>query len=123
MSTRRRSVIFLLVVLGLIAGSVVAVLTKPTVLGLDLKGGVEVTVQCQPTPDAVCDSNAIQRSIDIIRNRVDRFGTKEPEIQKEGSDRINVALPGAEDPRVVVDLVKPAQLFFGFRGGIVAPFG
>lgn len=112
MSARRRSLIFLLVILGLIAGSVVAVVMKPTVLGLDLQGGVEVTVQCQPTPESACDANAIQRSIDIIRNRVDRFGTKEPEIQKEGSDRINVALPGAEDPSVVVDLVKPAQLFF-----------
>lgn len=119
MNVRRRSLLFLLVVLGLVAGSIAAIALKPTVLGLDLQGGVSITVQCKPTPDAQCDDAAIQRSIDIIRNRVDRFGTKEPEIQKEGQDRINVALPGAEDPSVVEDLVKPAQLFFyDFEGSV-----
>lgn len=112
MSLRRRSILFLLVVLGLAAGSIAAVAIRPTVLGLDLQGGVSITVQCKPTPDAICDDAALERSIDIIRSRVDSFGTKEPEIQKEGSDRISVALPGAEDPSVVEDLVKPAQLFF-----------
>jgi SecD/SecF fusion protein len=120
MSVRRRSLLFLLVVLGLAAGSIAAVALRPTVLGLDLQGGVSITVQCKPTPDAECDSAAIDRSIDIIRNRVDKFGTKEPEIQKEGQDRIDVALPGAEDPSVVEDLVKPAQLFFyDFEANVV----
>lgn len=123
MSVRRRSVLFLLVVLGLVAGSIAAIALRPTVLGLDLQGGVSITVQCKPTPDAVCDDSAIQRSIDIIRNRVDKFGTKEPEIQKEGTDRINVALPGAEDPSVVEDLVKPAQLFFFDHEGMLVEEG
>jgi SecD/SecF fusion protein len=123
MSLRRRSILFLLVVLGLVAGSIAAIALRPTVLGLDLQGGVSITVQCKPTPDAVCDEAAIQRSIDIIRSRVDSFGTKEPEIQKEGSDRISVALPGAEDPSVVEDLVKPAQLFFFDNEGSVVDQG
>ena len=124
MSLRQRSALFLVVVLGLLAGSIVAIALKPTVLGLDLQGGVQVVLQGKPTPDAQVTDEAINRSIDIIRNRVDRFGVSEPEIQKEGSDRINVALPGAEDPEVVVDLVKPAQLFFyDFERNFVARRG
>ena len=109
MSLKKRSLLFLLVVVGLIAGSIAAIAIRPTVLGLDIQGGVSVTVECRPTADAACDDQAIERSIDIIRNRVDKFGTKEPEIQKEGANRIDVALPGAEDPDVVADLIADTR--------------
>src|SRR5690606_2555899 len=56
---------------------------------------------------------AIDRSVEIIRSRVDAFGVAEPEIQTQGNDQIVVALPGADDPeRVVNDLIRPAQLVF-----------
>jgi preprotein translocase subunit SecD len=45
----RRSLLFLALVLGLVAASVVAIALKPAVLGLDLQGGVEVVLQGQAT--------------------------------------------------------------------------
>ena len=113
MNLRRRSVLFLAVVVGLIAASAVVVAVKPVVLGLDLQGGVEVVLQGKPTRDSQVTPEAIARSVEVIRNRVDSFGVSEPEIQTQGSDQIVVSLPGAKNPdQVVEDLIKPAQLVF-----------
>ena len=113
MNLRRRSVLFLAVVIGLIAASAVVVAVKPVVLGLDLQGGVEVVLQGKPTRDSQVTPEAIARSVEVIRNRVDSFGVSEPEIQTQGSDQIVVSLPGAKNPdQVVEDLIKPAQLVF-----------
>jgi len=113
MNLRRRSILFLVVVIGLIAASAVVVAIKPVTLGLDLQGGVEVVLQGKPTRDAQVTPEAIARSVEVIRNRVDSFGVSEPEIQTQGSDQIVVSLPGAKNPdQVVEDLIKPAQLVF-----------
>jgi preprotein translocase subunit SecD len=40
------------------------------------------------------ESDAVTRAIEIIRNRVDQYGVSEPSIQKQGSRRIVVELPG-----------------------------
>jgi SecD/SecF fusion protein len=48
-SERRRSLFVLLIVVALIGGSIAVVLTKPTVLGLDLKGGVQLVYHAEPT--------------------------------------------------------------------------
>ncbi|WP_217915714.1 protein translocase subunit SecD [Miltoncostaea marina] len=109
----RRPLLLIVLVLGLLAGSVVAIALKPAVLGLDLQGGVEVVLQGQPTEESEVTDEAIERSVEIIRSRVDSFGVAEPEIQTQGDDQILVALPGAEDPeQVVSDLIQPAQLTF-----------
>ena len=51
-------------------------------------------------------SDAITRAIEIIRNRVDRFGVTEPSIQTQGGTRIVVELPGVDDPERVRRLLK-----------------
>ena len=51
-------------------------------------------------------NDAITRAIEIIRNRVDRFGVTEPSIQTQGSRRIVVELPGIDDPERVRNLLK-----------------
>ncbi len=113
MSIRRRSILFLAVIIGLICGSIVVVTVNPVMLGLDLQGGVEVVLQGKPTRDSDVTKEAIERSVEVIRNRVDAFGVSEPEIQTQGDDQIVVSLPGATNPdRVVEDLIKPAQLVF-----------
>jgi len=43
-------------------------------------------------------ASAVDQSIEIVRRRIDELGTKEPSIQREGSDRILVQLPGVTDP-------------------------
>lgn len=50
--------------------------------------------------------SALDRAIEIIRNRVDRFGVTEPSIVKQGSNRIVVELPGVEDKQRVRDLLQ-----------------
>ncbi len=50
--------------------------------------------------------NAIDRAISIIRDRVDRYGVTEPSIQKQGSRRVVVELPGIDDPERVRNLLK-----------------
>jgi SecD/SecF fusion protein len=119
----RRPLLLLAMVVGLLAASVVAIALRPTVLGLDLQGGVEVILQGKPTEEAEVTEEAIDRSVEIIRERVDAFGVAEPEIQTQGTDQIVVALPGAEDPdQVVADLIQPAQMMFiNFERNLVGP--
>jgi SecD/SecF fusion protein len=119
----RRPILLLALVVGLVAASAVAIALRPVVLGLDLQGGVEVVLQGKPTEQAQVTPEAIDRSVEIIRDRVDAFGVAEPEIQTQGDDQIVVALPGAEDPEQVVnDLINPAQLvFIPFESNVVGP--
>ena len=79
MTDRRRNGLILLLVAGLIAASAVVVATKKTRLGLDLKGGVELVYQAKPTPaQPKVTQDAVNRSIDIMRERVDQLGVSEP---------------------------------------------
>ena len=110
MSLRKRSLMYAMVVLGLVAVSIVVIATKPTLLGLDLQGGAEVILEASPTADAEVTPDSLRRAVNTINNRVNRLGVTEPEIQVQGSNKIRVALPGVEDPTVVNDLVKSAQL-------------
>ena len=58
-------------------------------------------------------SNAVSTGMDIVRNRVDQYGVTEPSIQKQGSRRISVELPGVEDQKRVRSLLESAsQLTF-----------
>lgn len=49
---------------------------------------------------------ALDRAIEIIRTRVDRFGVSEPSIVKQGNSRIVVELPGVDDENRVRNLLK-----------------
>ena len=93
MSDRRRHGFVLLLVLGLIAASAVVIFTMPTLLGLDLKGGVELVYRGEPTPQSHVDATSLSRAVDVMRNRVDQLGVSEPSIQTEGSNEIDVQLP------------------------------
>ena len=114
MSERRRSLSVLLVVFALIGASIAVVLTKPTVLGLDLKGGVQLVYHAQPTAaQPVVDADAMQRSIDLMQQRVNAFGVSEAELFQSGKDQIEVNLPGVKDAEEAARQVgSTAQLFF-----------
>ena len=56
---------------------------------------------------------AVEQSLDIVRRRIDALGTKEPQIQQQGIDRIVVQLPGVQDPSEIKALMgKTAKLSF-----------
>ncbi len=112
MSLKKRSWLFVLTVLGLAALSAAAVLLKPTKLGLDLKGGAQAIYTAKPTTSDGITTEAIDQTVEAIRDRVDAFGVSEPEIQKVGPDQISVALPDIEDPEIIDSLVQAAQVTF-----------
>jgi len=83
---------------------------EPT-LGLDLQGGLEVTLQAVPPPNRSLTEEDLDRSVEIMRSRVDRLGVTEPEIRTQGSDQIVIQLPGVSDPEAAADIIgKTAQL-------------
>ena len=100
------------VVLGALIWSIAA--SNSVLLGLDLKGGAEVVlepvVDTELTGEAL--DGAIDRSVEIIRNRVDGLGVAEPDITRQG-DRIIVQLPGVEDQQRALEVVgQTAELRF-----------
>ncbi len=114
MTDRRRNGLILLLVAGLLAASALVIAVKPTRLGLDLKGGVELVYQGEPTQQVpTVTPEALDRALDIIRSRVDQLGVGEPEIQRSGEDQISVGLPDVQDIRRAQQQVgTPAQLYF-----------
>jgi preprotein translocase subunit SecD len=60
----------------------------------------------------------LDQSIEVIRRRVDESGTKEPNIVRQGIDRIVVELPGVDDPQEVKKLIgQTAKLEFRLVDG------
>ncbi len=114
MSERRRYSLVLLLVLALIGGAIAIVVTKPTILGLDLQGGVQLVYHAEPTAEQkTVDADALQRSIDLMQQRVNQFGVSEAEINQAGKDQIEVGLPGVKDAeRAAQQVGSTAQLFF-----------
>ena len=61
------------------------------------------------------ESNAVNQSLEIIRNRIDQFGVAEPVIIRQGSNEIVIQLPGVKDPERALKLLgDTAQLEFKF---------
>src|SRR3954465_15483867 len=94
--------------------SIAVIVTKETKLGLDLKGGVQLVYHAQPTAaQPTVDAEAMQRSIDLMQQRVNAFGVSEAELFQSGNDQIEVNLPGVTDAETAANQVgSTAQLFF-----------
>ena len=78
-------------------------------LGLDLAGGVSITYQ------AVGDVTDEQMNDTVykLRKRVDSYNSTEADVYREGSDRINIDIPGVSDANAVLEtLGKPGSLRF-----------
>jgi preprotein translocase subunit SecD len=57
--------------------------------------------------------DALGRSIEIVRRRIDALGTKEPSIQSQGGKYILVQLPGVDNPERIKDLIgQTAKMTF-----------
>ncbi len=96
---------------------------KKTNLGLDLQGGLEVTLQAVPPKERKLTSEDLDRSVEIMRSRVDKLGVSEPQIVKQGSNQIAIQLPGIKDPAAAASIIgKTAQLeFFDLEANLVSP--
>jgi SecD/SecF fusion protein len=120
------------VVLGLLAAALLGVallaipaspLNKKPTLGLDLQGGLEVTLQAVPPADRSLTKEDLDRSVDIMRNRVDKLGVSEPQIYTQGSDQIVIQLPGVKDPEAAAEIIgTTAQLeLYDLETSLVGP--
>jgi SecD/SecF fusion protein len=114
MGKRRRNLFVLLFVFGLIVVSGLVIANKPTKLGLDLKGGVQLVLQGRPTPQQpTLDNGSMEKAVDIIRSGCDQLGVSEIEVSRVGSDQIQVGIPGATSVGKATECAtKPARLFF-----------
>jgi SecD/SecF fusion protein len=109
-----------LAVIGLVIAALVGValigvpsspLHKEATLGLDLQGGLEVTLQAVPPKNRKLTEADLDRSVSIMRDRVDKLGTTEPEIRKQDPNQISIQLPGIEDPAAAAKIIgKTAEL-------------
>jgi len=83
-------------------------------LGLDLQGGMHVVLKVDTTKLPIEGrKDAVERAMEIIRNRVDQFGVGEMAIQRQGKENIIVQLPGVTDRERALEIIgKTAHLEF-----------
>ena len=75
--------------------------------GLDLQGGMHLTLEIDESKRPVTDrADALQRALTVVRSRIEGFGVSEPVIQQAGDDRIIVELPGISDRERAIALVQ-----------------
>ncbi|MDQ3974362.1 MAG: protein translocase subunit SecD [Actinomycetota bacterium] len=80
-------------------------------LGLDLQGGVSITMLPAPGQGPV-DQGVLDQTVAIIRQRVDALGVAEPDIARQG-DTVLVQLPGIADQQQAEEVIgRTAQLQF-----------
>nr|WP_202552459.1 protein translocase subunit SecD [Streptomyces sp. SID8352] len=100
-----------MIALAVIGVSVAIALTVPVRLGLDLRGGTQIVLETRSTKAAKADREATDRTVEVLRGRIDALGVSEPTIVRSGENRIVVELPGVQDPKQAADVLgRTAQL-------------
>jgi SecD/SecF fusion protein len=127
-ATRRSHLILVGLIVATLAG--VAALGVPgspahkkVTLGLDLQGGLEVVLKAKPPKHKTCDSACMDRSVSIMRSRIDKLGVSEPEIRKQGSNQIVIQLAGVHDVNKAARIIgTTAQLqFYDLEADVTGP--
>jgi preprotein translocase subunit SecD len=83
-------------------------------LGLDLSGGLSIVLQADM--DALKErlgrnlteedrKDAVNRALEVLNSRIDKFGLTEPVIRRQGTDQIYVEIPGTADPERINDII------------------
>src|SRR5688572_3672753 len=128
MSDRRSNLVLLGVTLAAVLGVLALALPPSPVyqgpkLGLDLQGGLEIVLRAVPPKEHELTDEDMDRSVEIMRARVDKLGVSEPEIRQQGKDQISIQLPGISDPTQAAALIgKTAQLWlFDLQANILEP--
>jgi SecD/SecF fusion protein len=113
-TSRKRNLAILGLVVLLLGAAAVIIATKPTRLGLDLRGGTELVYEGRPTPKVPeVTPQALDDAIETMRKRTDALGVSEPEIQRAGSNQISIGLPDVQNAERAKEQVgTTAQLQF-----------
>lgn len=117
------SIVFVLILVGAAIFGFVFGNLRP-LLGLDLVGGVSVTLTA---PEGTA-SDVIDKTLEVIRNRVDAFGVGEPDITRQGELNVQVQIPefedvgqGAQQQRLLDLIGKTARLEYRLVREVIDP--
>lgn len=91
------------------------ILNKILNLGLDLRGGMHLVLEVDAVKlePGTSLSDAVDRALEVIRNRIDQFGVAEPMIVRQGEKWIALQLPGVREPERAKEIIgKTALLEF-----------
>ncbi|MDE5098242.1 MAG: protein translocase subunit SecD [Trichodesmium sp. St16_bin4-tuft] len=95
----RRQNSYIALILVLVIASVTVLSQIPIRLGLDLRGGSQLTIQLQTSEEIpTIDERVMEGVLKIVENRVNALGVSESVVQSLGQDQILVQLPGVNDP-------------------------
>jgi SecD/SecF fusion protein len=119
-SDRRRNGLVLALVVGLLIISLLVsfgipgvVKPRKTLLGLDLKGGVELIFQGRASGSSKVTPATISQAVSIINSRVNQIGVSNAQVTSSGNDEIDVSLAGVKNVQQAEDQVgTTAQLYF-----------
>jgi preprotein translocase subunit SecD len=85
--------------------------------GLDLKGGTYLSLEVDDSAQKIPTANkaeAIDRALKTVRTRIEGFGVSEAVVEKQGTDRIVVQIPGITDPERARNVVQE-QAYLEFK--------
>ena len=128
MSSRRANIALVLLILLALGG--VALLAVPgspwhrgVTKGLDLQGGLEVILKAQPPKGHTLQKSDLDRSVQIMRNRVDKLGVASPKIFEQAPNEIVIQLAGIHNPDQAAAIIgKTAQLeLYDLTPALVSP--
>lgn len=90
-------------------------------LRLTAEEGTKLEYALSKVTKTTIEEQAVSKSIEVIRNRIDEFGVTEPEIFSQGTNRIVVLLPGVKDIERAKALIgKTAKLEFKMVNDVIS---
>ena len=112
-------------VLALAIAAGMFLIRTPMQLGLDLRGGSQLTVQVQPAGDVkVVGDREMEAVKAVLDRRVNGLGVAESTLQTVGTDQLVLQLPGEQDPTAAARVLGDTALleFRAQREGTEAEF-
>jgi SecD/SecF fusion protein len=109
----RSSLVRVLLAFLVLAASAYVTLTAKPQLGLDLRGGTQIVLEAKDSPTVKATKETTDKATQVLHRRIDALGVSEPNVTRQGENRIIVELPGVQDPREAAKVIgKTAQLTF-----------
>jgi preprotein translocase subunit SecD len=106
----------LALVLALVIGAVFLIVSRPPKLGLDLRGGAQLTLQAEPNPEQGIPKitpRIMEAARYVVEQRINGLGVAEATIVISGESQLSVQLPGVDNPAQAERVLgKTAQLDF-----------
>ncbi len=128
MRERRKYLTLLAVIVAALVGALLlevpgSPIHRNATLGLDLRGGLEVVLKAVPPKGRSLTPADLDRSVSIMRNRIDKLGVTEPEIRKQPPNQIVIQLAGVHDPaKAALIIGQTAQLqLYDLEADLIPP--